>query len=295
MRSMEHHEHSGWNVFSTSNARILPLLFTAALGAAGCSDTSETVFVEDVELWACPLHTFETDEGYHVVLHEVEIALSSLYFTRFGEAHLASKWFRVLDGLVPSAFAHPGHSQGGEITGELRGSAVLHFSTEQPHAPVGLADLAVGTYDAVDFTFGRLGAPAGDTENPDPNSVTIILLGEAEKDATTYPFRAEIRQDLGRTVIGAPFPLTVTADTRDLAVTFDGKSRFAIDGAYPTVFDALSFEEFSGAINDDGLLLLHTEREFHNRLRNQLQKHDFYYFDAQQKLCPSSQPLNQNP
>jgi hypothetical protein len=71
-----------------------------------------------------------TDLGYRVELREARMVLSDLVFAIAGESHAASFWHRASSWLLPTAQAHPGHYQGGEITGELKGRFLVNWLPE---------------------------------------------------------------------------------------------------------------------------------------------------------------------
>ena len=75
----------------------------------------------------------ETDLGYRVRLREARMMVEDLSFTIAGEAHAAASGrFDLFAGwLVSRAYAHPGHYQEGDITGELPGRFMLVFSRER--------------------------------------------------------------------------------------------------------------------------------------------------------------------
>src|SRR5690554_1763706 len=272
---MAHHAHSGLNFASTFNIRSAPLMLGAVLlTLVGCAETKETRYMDAVPIATAPLASFTTALGYEVELKRVELALEAQYFTRFGEAHQAQGTLPVLDWAFSTAWAHPGHSQGGEVTGEAAGPSTAVFlpasSDDTSPAPFSHAQLAAGDYDAVDFVFGRL-------ENSPEHS--MILEGVALKDDDTHPFLFHVTQDVGRQVIGIPFDATVNSE-RPLRLHFDGQSRFEVGGAYPTVFDTLDFATDIQWKTQDGADVMVAEPGTLNRLRGQLQKHDYYYYDV---------------
>ena len=54
--------------------------------------------------------------GRNFVLSEARLTLGNLYFHEPADVHVA-RW-RPLDLLVPTAVAHPGHDDSGDVAGE---------------------------------------------------------------------------------------------------------------------------------------------------------------------------------
>jgi hypothetical protein len=105
--------------------------------------------------------TVTTDLGYAVTVTDARLALGGLVFTIAGEVHTASLMQRLSEAcFVPRARAHPGHYQGGEVTGELPGDFALRCGQDQDRE-LGLATLIVGTYTAANFDLERGSDGAG--------------------------------------------------------------------------------------------------------------------------------------
>lgn len=275
---MAHHAHSGSNFASIfSRWAALLILGAGCAGISGCAETKETLYVDEVPLYTAPLASFTTALGYDVALTGVTLALDSQSFTRFGEAHQAR--LPLFDWAFSTAWAHPGHSQGGEVTGEASGPSEARFG-ENSAEPFSFAQLATGAYDAVDFVFGR---------RADDPETSIYLEGfwskegvDCEERTMSNPcfFQFYIKQDVGRRVIGVPFEANVT-DDRPLVLHFDGRSRYEVGGVYPTVFDSVEFKDFQWEMGEEHSFMP-VAPEIHNRIRNQLQKHDYYFYEQPQ-------------
>ena len=63
-----------------------------------------------------------TDMDYEVEVTEARIAVKDFTFAIAGELHTASLLRETYEWLVPTALAHPGNYQGGDITGEMPGT-----------------------------------------------------------------------------------------------------------------------------------------------------------------------------
>lgn len=252
--------------------------------SSGCAGSEETRYVHDVPVHAGVLHSFETDKGFTIVLDEVELAIHAIHFTQAGEAHEASRR-PLLDLLLPVAYAHPGHSHGGETTGELHAPATAHFAFDTPAAPFGYADLAHGEYDAADLILDRIGSDescsitAPQTAELDMRP-TLRLAGSAEKDEAEYFFSLELLFERCRPITGIPFEAHVTDAGGTVVMSFDGQSRYeGREGGFPTIFDGIEFDSVPAERNASGELLLHTDRPTETTLKARLRSHDFYSFE----------------
>ena len=74
-----------------------------------------------------------TDLGYEVELTVARLVMADMRFTIAGEVQTASLgqetplWQKIQELCVPIAYAHPGHYQGGDVTGELQGRYFLDW------------------------------------------------------------------------------------------------------------------------------------------------------------------------
>ncbi len=150
-----------------------------------------------VVLDASTLTPAETDLGYEVTLSRMQLALRDLVFTVAGEAHAARG-----NLLLSTAWAHPGHYQGGDVTGELPGAWVIDLPAEHERE-LGTATLLAGEYSAANFAFdvGAAGGPLA--------GHTAILEGSAARGDETIPFRIVIDAPDARELVGAPFAANV--------------------------------------------------------------------------------------
>ena len=79
------------------------------IAAAGCAGTEQAAAVElPVATTSTPVASATTDLGYTVQLDRLRVAVAGIQFTIEGEQHKRT-----------SVAPHPGHSAGGEVTGEL--------------------------------------------------------------------------------------------------------------------------------------------------------------------------------
>ena len=236
--------------------------YLALLAAAGCSDTQEAVTVElPVAVAAAPLPAATTDLGYTVEVARLRVAVARVQFTIAGEQHDVAA--RV--GPRP----HPGHSAGGEVTGELPGEHVLVWDGAARPA-LGTGRLIAGAYRGANFALREAGGadelPAGDPLL----GHTFHVEGTAARAGTTTPFDAVLDVAPGTEVIGAVFEHAVTAaSTETLALTFHPTDPSEGD----TAFDGIDFFALPAAA---GVLEIRPGSAAHNILRRVLQTHDHY-------------------
>jgi hypothetical protein len=152
------------------------------------------------------------DLGWTVQLTEARVAVADLAFSVAGEVHTASVLDRLLAWLVPAVHAHPGHTQGGGITGELAGRHIIAWARPET-SPIGDATLLVGTYTSANFTFVRAATSDGLAPTDPLVGHTAHLAGTAERDGVTIAFTALIDAPEGRALIGAPFATRIARDT----------------------------------------------------------------------------------
>lgn len=260
------------------NRRVAVWLGVASIPwVCACGGSSEAPRVE-LAVVADPsgVAPVTNDLGYTIELTEARAAVENFAFTVAGEAHMASLWRRLSELVVPPAYAHPGHAQEGDVTGELRGRFILDWA---PHrdAELGTATVLAGVYKSANFTFAR--ATEGDGVASDDGLLghTALLRGRATKAATSVEFVARIDSPEGRELIGAPFELEVDEGTRErLGVRL--VTRDSVEG--DTLFDALDFAALDA--DGDGHVVLEEGAsdvaivDAYNRLRRTFQTHDHF-------------------
>lgn len=241
---------------------------------AACADPSEPPRVElPVVVDASGIVSVTSDLGYEVDVVSARIAMDGLVFTVAGEAHTASLPARIAHLFVPAAHAHPGHYQGGEVTGEMPGAFVVEWPADDGRE-LGVATLLAGTYTAANFEFARAGAaqPGGD----DPlTGHTAIISGTAAKDGVTTSFTLVVDSPEGRELVGAPFEADVRSGSR-------GALHFVFHTMDPnegdTLFDGIDFAVLDA--DGDGVLEVAPDdadvEDAYNTFRRNLQTHDHY-------------------
>ncbi|MEN0062498.1 MAG: hypothetical protein AAGA48_10130 [Myxococcota bacterium] len=251
-------------------------------GLTSCSDPSEAPRVLlPVVVDASGVAPVTSDLGYEVNVTEVRIAIRDVVFTVAGEVHLASVWQAISNTLIPSAFAHPGHAQNGDVTGEMRGEYVVNWPTDDGRE-LGTATLIAGTYSASNFTFGRGSAEHLDAEDPLVGH-TAIISGTATKNGLTMPFTIVVDSPEGRELIGAPFEATIDENaTGTLNLQFNTLD--ATEG--DTVFDGVDFATLTA--DGVGVVVIEPNRveveDAYNTFRRVFQTHD--HFNLEHRESP---------
>src|SRR5690606_10471065 len=130
---------------------------------------------------------FETDLGFVVQLTDARLAMLVVQMTTQGELHTASVLPSLGQLLVPPAYAHPGHYEGGEVIGEAPGRFLVDWIAGDG-AELGTATLIASEYTAANFTFARADAEDGLDEGDPWIGHTAILAGVAQKDDEEFSF-----------------------------------------------------------------------------------------------------------
>lgn len=222
-----------------------------------------------------PLPLVTTDLGYLVRIDTVRLAVKDLALTTRPQvsARLRQDWTAW---IVSSAWAHPGHGEGGEVMGELAGKRVLGFGAAAP-TKLGDATLLVGTYTGMDFSW-RI---ADDGEDPELGPHSAMFRGEASRGSRTTRFTVHVDMAPGTRVVDAPFSATVAAASAaelviELLPTEPTGTR--------TLFDLLDFE--AADTDGDGDVEFVPSDEALVPLGRALQSHDFYRAIAQDRSQP---------
>lgn len=259
------------------NRRAAGVVTVSLLVLHACDSAEEAPRVElAVAVDASAVTTVTNDLGYEIALTEARAAVENLAFAVAGEGHTVSLWQQVSDVLVPTAYAHPGHFQGGDVAGELRGRFILNWLPASD-AEIGRATLLAGVYKSANFMFIRASAEDGITSDDLLFGHTAILRGQATKGATRIDFVARIDSPEARELIGAPFEYEVTADSRArLGVRLTTADLLEGD----TLFDGLDFVALD-ADGDGQLVIEETSSDTAivnalNQLRRTFQTHDHF-------------------
>jgi hypothetical protein len=208
----------------------------------------------------------DTDLGYTVEITRARVAFADLEFTTEGEMH-ASRGPAWSDFFIRSAWAHPGHSAGGEVVGELLGRRVVDFAHDG--APIGTATMLETHYDGLDFTYTQADPADGLAVDDAMVGHTFELAGQATFEDRTVSFEAWVDQDPDRRIIGGVFALDLDAsDPPTLGLVFHLRDPNEGD----TVFDGIDFLALDE--DDDDQIVIAPGSEAHASLRRALQVHD---------------------
>lgn len=256
---------------------VVPVLCVCGVALPACGGPEEAPHVElPVVVDPRGIEPVTTDLGYEVRLTDARVMIENLAFTIAGEAHSASLWKRVSDFLVPPAYAHPGHFQAGDVTGELRGRFELSWLDGSDPA-LGVATLLVGSYESANFTLLRATEADGFGTDDPLLGHTAVLRGSASKDGTTIDFSVIIDSPEGRELTGAPFDFEVKkTSTEQLGVRLLTEDPLEGD----TLFDGIDFSALDQ--DGDGTLSIGPEAtdstlaEAYNLLRRTFQTHDHF-------------------
>lgn len=244
---------------------IIPV---AALVSFGCTDGEEAARVELlVTTDAMPFAAVTTDLGYAVTVTQMEVAVTAIQFTIEGEMHDTAA--ASTSHLIAP---HPGHSAGGEVTGELLGDHVLTWSGD-PHDPLGTATLIAGDYRGANFTF-RTATAADAALSPDLVGHAIRVAGTVARAGETYALDAVFDVEPDTAVIGAVFDDVIAeGSAQTLAIGFHPDDPYEDD----TAFDGVDFFTLPRA---GDTIEIRPGSEAHNILRRTLQTHDHYSVTA---------------
>ncbi len=241
----------------------------------GCAPSQEAVHVPiEVALDASTVTASTNDLGWTVTLTDARIAVKDLQFTILGEMHEdgATAW---LEGwLVRRAWAHPGHYAGGDVTGELVGSFVFDWIAHDGMA-LGTADVLTGDYNGFNFFFRRASEGDGLAAGDPMIGHTAYFAGVASKDGAEVAFTAALDVSEGTQMVGAPFELSVEADTKaEIGVQLEATDPVESK----SMFDGLDF----GALDDDGdgEVAIEPGMTAHNIFVRTIQSHVHYNAEA---------------
>jgi hypothetical protein len=249
--------------------RMRATLASTLLGLTiACAPGSESPTAEVLVLTGQGGEAFMHGEGWTVELTSCRAAIEDLRFTTGGEFHERSWVGALRRAVIGDAWAHPGHSAGGEVIGELPGRRIVDWCGT-PGMELGSAELTYGDYNGADFVFVR--AEEGDgLEADDPLlGYSLEVAGEAQRGDVVVGFYARIRQDEGREVIGVPMALTVDdASVPTLELQLLGERLLdGIDFAGPWAVEGETHE----FVADD---------ENYNRLLRAAQSHETYAIES---------------
>lgn len=265
-----------WALAPRSITTLSSIVGALSVATLSCSDAEEPARVGlDLVVDRSALEVTHTDLGYEVGLDEARIMVRDFTFAMAGEAHTTSLLRRAYDWMVPPSYAHPGHFQGGDITGELHGRFLLDWLPGR-NTELGSATLLVGKYTNANFTFERAGKDDVDAED-DLLGHTAILRGSATQADRTVDFTALIDSPADRALTGVPFEFHVEENSRP-TLHLKLELRDPLEG--DTLFDGIDFIALDA--DGDGEVSILPDSDdaaidgAYNLLRRALQTHDNY-------------------
>lgn len=249
--------------------KVRGLLMLGAIFLLGCSSPKETPRVEvSVVADSSGIQPVVTNLEYEVSLTAVDVAIRDIEFMVSGEV-ATSFWDRVSDAVVSKAWAHPGHYQGGDVTGELLGSFVLHFEPDRVQS-LGTAILLEGDYHSVNFFFRR-------EEGGILDGHSASLRGTAMRDDAEVQFEIVLDSPDERRLEGAPFEYRVE-EGAELVVGLRLLVQDLLEG--DTLFDDVDFLALDR--DSDGHVDIRADSEeeasisAYNQIHRKLQSHDHF-------------------
>jgi hypothetical protein len=181
-----------------------------------------------------------------VELSRALLVLDDLRLTIAGEASTASLWRTLTEHVIGTAHAHPGHFEGGDVTGELPGHFVLNLL--EPQGPIGLATLLVGAYRSGNFTFARAEPGDGLPEGDPLLGHTAMFVGVASRAGGSTEFSFLIDAPPGRELIGVPFEVDVT-ESSPAGLRFELLTLDPVEG--DSLFDGIDFDGLASEAGPD--------------------------------------------
>jgi len=247
----------------------------------GCDSAQAPRVPLEVVVDAGGITAFENAEGYAITLTRFRVAFDDVEFTTGGEMHgslLRRFGSGVGELLVPTAFAHPGHYAGGEITGEMTGRFVVDWLEDG--AVLGEALLLGTTYTGANFVFTRATADDGVAADDPIIGHTMEIAGVATRGGESWTFHGFVDQEEGKRVIGLPISEEISTEQTEFRVDSSsdvtlGLQVLMVDPFEPeTAFDGIDFAAADG--DGDGDVELVAGETPNNLLTRQLQVHDHY-------------------
>jgi len=262
---------------STSAPHLSLALIALAVGVTGCGGPVEAEQVEVmIETDADELRPVTTNLGYAIDLTEARIMVQDLTFATGGELLTRHVLKRTYNWLIPSAHAHAGHNEGGDVTGELPGRLLLDYLPGEK-TQLGMATLLTGDYKSANMTFSR--ATSEDLADKDDPLLghTAIFRGTASRDGSTLEFEALISIEHDTAMIGIPFEAHIKS-AADQPLRLQLRSGDEVEDE--TLFDDLDFALLD--TDQDGYVSISpkqtekAESQAHSILRDALLVHDLY-------------------
>ena len=234
---------------------------------AGCGGESQEATRHSLEVVTdgSELGSFVTELGFEVELDSVEIAIERVEFTVGGEAHEDGVAQKMRRWLVPDALAHPNHSAGGEVAGEVAGPVLLRWRSGEIEV-VGDGEFLSGQYAGYNLHLGD------GLEGSDVAPGTMARLrGVARRDGEEVAFDLAVDTVDEATIYGGVFGGAIPGDGgQSVALQF-----MPVDSqSGRTFFDDIDLGKLP--VNDQGLAEVRPNTQEYFLLRFALLAHEFY-------------------
>lgn len=252
---------------ATKNLRPMGVwLATMALTSCGSSQEAPRTHLP-VVIEAPTGNGAANDLGWVVSVDSFRAVIAEPRFTIEGETH--ATWFdRATLWLLAPAYAHPGHSAGGEVAGSLPGTFVVDWIREAGRT-LGTAEMILTRYRGIDLDLpnGLATQPEGDPLR----AAAAAIEGTAAREDRVVRFSAILAVEPKTQIVGVPLDLLVTAETKSAV----GLALALLDPVTGKSF----FREVDFAILDpdgDGTAVIEAGSGAHNVLRRHLAEHIHY-------------------
>ena len=216
---------------------------------------------------------FMTDLDYAIEIERVQLVAKDLNFTTSGQLHSSTLWQKVTSSILPIVHAHPGHSQGGEVIGELMGEFLFEWSPGDRKF-LGIATLIAGPYSAADFTFGY-GSMDSSPSNDQLMDHSIFLSGTATKNEQVLSFLITIDAPNDRKLIGIPFDAMIKSNLNgELMIRFHGTDPSEANSIFDQIDFVMLDQDYDDVVVIDPDIV--AVEDAYNIIRRSLLTHDHY-------------------
>lgn len=204
--------------------------------------------------------------GWQIEVTRGTLALDYLYYVSGPPAGLARQRHSVFS--IPSAHAHPGHYDSGDVLGELQGPVTLDLLGRE--TTLGSGRGVTGQARSAVVTLGALGG--------DDAMLAVMIEGVASQRETKIPFRAAVE----RSAIENPTSRLPEIDGCPLdggAIESDGT--VLLEVAVAVWLDRVDFAEVS--LPESGFAVLEPDTPPHNAFRRGIAKaigYEFRFFQG---------------
>ncbi len=235
-------------------------------GTYGCGEPEEAQRFElPVLVDGDSLEEFETNRGYQIDLEEVLFRVERVEFTVGGEAHgEASLLPRLRQMVIGEAYAHPNHSAGGEVAGEIVGPFDLHWLLGE------MTEIEVGTFLEGNYGGYNLFLTVADGYSEVAEGMTGRISGTASKNGEQIPFEVALVGQNTEIYGGA-----LSGNLPDEAVTAVALEFLAYEPHSSwSIFDRVEFSELSQ--DQDGVVRIESGSLAYARIQTALASHEHY-------------------